>query len=85
MSSKEKFCNSSTNRKISDKENGHLLNVRNKFEMKTMNYYRDLYLKCDLLLLADVFGKHRNDSLKKFWIVSKPLFERTRFKLGCNA
>ena len=32
--------------------------------MKTMKDYRDLYLKCDVLLLADVFVKFRNNSLK---------------------
>ena len=26
----------------------------NKFEMKTIKDYHDLYLKCDVLLLADV-------------------------------
>ena len=34
-----------TNRKIKDEEYEHVLNVGNKFEMKTMNSYHDLYLK----------------------------------------
>ena len=34
--------------------------------MKTMKDYRDLYLKCDVLLLADVFEKFRNNSLKNY-------------------
>ena len=29
--------------------------------MKTMKGYQDWYLKCDVLLLADVFEKFRND------------------------
>ena len=29
--------------------------------MKTMKDYQDWYLKCDVLLLADVFEKFRND------------------------
>ena len=32
--------------------------------MKTMKDYHDLYLKCDVLLLANVFEKFRNNSLK---------------------
>ena len=34
--------------------------------MKTMKDYHDLYLRCDVSLLADVSEKIRNGSLKKF-------------------
>ena len=34
--------------------------------MKTMKDYHDLYLKCDVLLLADVFEKFRNNILKNY-------------------
>ena len=34
--------------------------------MKTIKDYPDLYLKCDVLLLADVFEKFRNNSLKNY-------------------
>ena len=30
------------------------------FEMETIKHYHDLHLKCDVLLLADVFEKFRN-------------------------
>ena len=56
LSSKEKFYSSLPDRKINDKECGHVLNVWNKFEMKTMKDY----------VLADVFKKFRNNSLKKY-------------------
>ena len=36
-------------------------------------------------MLADVFEKFRNGSLKKIWIMPDSLFECTSFKLGCNA
>ena len=34
--------------------------------METIKDYHDLYLKCDVLLLADVFEKFRNDGLKNY-------------------
>ena len=34
--------------------------------MKTMKDYPDLYFKCNVLLLADVFEKCRNNNLKKY-------------------
>ena len=33
--------------------------------MKTMKDYHDLHLKCDILSLADVFEKVRNNGLKE--------------------
>ena len=41
---KEKNYSSLTDRKITDKEYEHVLNVWNKFEMKTMKDYHILYL-----------------------------------------
>ena len=61
LPSKEKFYSSLADRKISDKEYEHVLNVWKKSEMKTMKDYHDLYLKCDVLLLADVFEKFRSN------------------------
>ena len=34
--------------------------------MKTMKDYHELHLKCDVLLLADVFEKFRNNSLNNY-------------------
>ena len=59
---KRKFYSSLTDTKISNKEYEHVLNVQNKFKIN----YHDLYLKCDILLLADVFEKFRNNSLKNY-------------------
>ena len=66
LPSKEKFYSSLTGKTIIDREYEHVLKVWNKFEMKTMKDYHDLYLKCDVLLLADVFEKIRNNSLKNY-------------------
>ena len=57
-----KKCYSSlTGKNISEKEYEHALNVWNKLEMKMMKDYHNLYLQCDILLLADVFEKFRNN------------------------
>ena len=37
-----------------------------QIEIKTKNNYHDLYLKCNVLLLADVFEKFRNNSLNNY-------------------
>ena len=64
LPSKEKFYSSLAGTKIIGKEYKHVL--KNKFEMKTMKDYLDLYLKCDFLLLADVFEKLRNNILNNY-------------------
>ena len=52
LSSKEKFYSSLTSKKVSDKECQNVSKVWNKFEMKTMKDYHNLYLKCHVLLLV---------------------------------
>ena len=61
---KEKFYSSLTGKKISSKEYDHVLKVWNKFEMKTMKNYHDF----TVLLLADIFKKFRNISIKNYGI-----------------
>ena len=52
LPSKEKFYSSLICKNISDREY-----VWNKFERKIMQHYDNLYLKCDILLVGDVFEK----------------------------
>ena len=61
LPSKEKFYSTLTDRIICGKEY-ECSYVWKKFEMKKMKDYHDLYLKCDVLLLADVFKKFRNNT-----------------------
>ena len=61
--SKEKFYSSFASTQTSDKDYGRVVNVWNRFKMKKMKHYHDLYLKCDVLLLADLFKKSRSSSL----------------------
>ena len=65
LQSKEKFYSLLTGKEISDNVYEHVLKVWNTFQMKTMKDYHDLYLKYNALLLADVFGKIRNNSLTR--------------------
>ena len=46
--------------------NEYVFNVWNKYEMKTKKDYHDLYLKYEVFILADVFEKFRNNSLKNY-------------------
>ena len=66
LRSKEKFYSFLTCKRINGKEYEHVLDICNKFEMKTMRDCHELYLKCQVLLLADVFEKFRNNSLKNY-------------------
>ena len=52
---KEEFYSLLAAKKISDTDYEHVHWVLNKFAMKKMKNYYNLYLKCDVLLLADVF------------------------------
>ena len=66
LPSKKNFYSLLTGKSTSDKEYEHVIKNGNKFEMKTMKGFNNFYLKCDVLLLVDVFEKFRNSSLKKF-------------------
>ena len=72
--SKEKFYSLLTGKKNSGTEYEHVVKVWNKFEMKTMKDYHNLYLKCDVLLLADVFEKLINNSLKNYGLCPSHCF-----------
>ena len=39
----------------SDADYEHIKKVREAFEIKTLGEYHDLYVQCDIFLLADVF------------------------------
>ena len=56
---REKFYNKMTESDISVCDYNHAQNVWNTFKCKTIGEYSDLYLKTDVLLLADVFLNFR--------------------------
>jgi hypothetical protein len=74
---KSKFFSSLTGEDISDTDYKRAKNVWNTFGMKTMRGYYDLYLKTDVLLLADImenFGKvcRANYGLDPMWYYTAP-------------
>lgn len=63
---KSLFFNKLTSEDISDKDYKHAQIIWNQFRIKNLGEYTDLYLKCDVLLLADVFEKFRSMSLSYY-------------------
>ena len=63
---KEEFYSKLNNKHISDSDYEHAQKVWREFEIKNMKEYHDLYLDCDVLLLADVFETFRDVCLKNY-------------------
>ena len=63
---KKYFYSILNNQHITDKDYHHAQNVWKTFNIKTMGDYHDLYLKSDILLLADVFENFRKTCLEYY-------------------
>ena len=59
LPSTENFYSKLTGEDISDSDYNHAKNVWKTFKCMTMGDYHDLYLKSDVLILADVFENFR--------------------------
>ena len=66
LPSKELFYSKLYDEHISDEDYQHTLKIWKSFNCKTLKDYHDLYLKSDVLLLADVFENFRKTCLKHY-------------------
>ena len=66
LPSKKKFFCMLSNEHITDKDHKHAQNVWNTFNLESMGQCYDLYLKSDVLLLANVFKKFCKTCLRYY-------------------
>ena len=66
LPTKEQFYSTLNDQHITNDEYNHATKVWKAFNIKTMGEYHDLYLKSDVLLLADVFESFRKTCLQYY-------------------
>ena len=63
---KEHFYSKLNDENITDEENEHTRKVWETFGCKTLGDYHDLYVKTDVVLMADVFENFRNICMDQY-------------------
>ena len=77
LPAKEDFYSKLNDCEITDKEYKQAQDIWEKFQIRNLGEYHDLYLKTDVLLLADVFEEFRNICLENYnldpaWYYTSP-------------
>jgi hypothetical protein len=87
---RDAFYSRLTDKTISEKDNNEAKNIFEK-HCKTFKDYHEIYLKGDVVLLAEIFEMYRKLSLETYcidptWYVSGPSFfyDAMKFMTGCK-
>ena len=83
LPSKKDFYSKLNDAGVSDEQYEHAQNVWSGFRCKTIRNYHDLYLKTDVLLLADVMENYRDVCIKNYGL--DPLWYYTATGLAWDA